>query len=145
MRYRQYKFKFYLNFSHAIYINGTRGEEHPHTWEIAINTLKLEESFIPFNELEKEVEEFLCQYQDEFINQIAPFDVINPTLENCCDYFKEQISNILNSEGWILLLIELSESPTRSYIINLLDDEASDTVKTVESLTDRMIETIINA
>lgn len=145
MRYRQYKFKFYLNSSHAIYINGNLGERHPHTWEIAINTLKLQESFIPFNELEKRIEAFMSPYQDGFLNDVAPFDVLNPTLENCCEYFKEQISDILNSEGWILLMIEMSETPTRSYLINLLDEGASESAKSVDSLTDTMLDAIIKS
>ena len=36
MRYSQYRFSFYLNASHAIYINGELGDSHPHTWEIVI-------------------------------------------------------------------------------------------------------------
>lgn len=40
MRFRQYKFKFYLNARHGIYKNGVLGEVHPHTWEIVINVVK---------------------------------------------------------------------------------------------------------
>ena len=40
MRFRQYKFKFYLNARHGIYKNGLMGEIHPHTWEIVINVVK---------------------------------------------------------------------------------------------------------
>jgi len=119
MRYSKYKFKFYLNASHAIYINGAMGEKHPHTWEITIYVLKEREEFIQFNIVEEKVNEWMSKYQDKFINQIPPFDTINPTLENCCDYFKENLQAILRSEGWILLSIEMSETPTRSYVVNL--------------------------
>ena len=105
---------------------------------------RLQDSFIPFDELERRVEEFLSKYQDVVMNQISPFDVINPTLENCCEFFKEQISNIITAEGWVLLMIELSESPTRSYLINLLDENSVDTVQSIESLTDHMLDSIIN-
>ena len=40
MRYQQYKFKFYMDARHAIYIGGKLGEVHPHTWEIALHVVK---------------------------------------------------------------------------------------------------------
>lgn len=123
MRYSQYKFKFYLNASHAIYIDGTMGQRHPHTWEIIINVLKEKEEFVQFSTLEKKIEAWMKQYQDTFLNEITPFDTINPTMENCCDYFKERLIKILQGEGWILLSIEMSETPTRSYVVNLFDTE----------------------
>lgn len=123
MRFSKYKFKFYLNASHAIYINGTMGEKHPHTWEITLYVLKEREEFIQFNIVEQKVYKWMSKYQDQFLNQIPPFNTINPTLENCCDYFKENFQAILQSEGWILLSIEMSETPTRSYIVNLYEEE----------------------
>lgn len=123
MRYSQYKFKFYLNASHAIYINGIMGQRHPHTWEITIHVLKEREEFIEFSDLEKKIEVWMKQYQDRLLNEVPPFDKINPTMENCCDYFKDALKNILHSEGWLLLTIEMSETPTRSYVINLFDTE----------------------
>lgn len=123
MRYSQYKFKFYLNASHAIYINGSVGERHPHTWEITINVFKEKEEFVQFSNLEKKIESWMNRYQDKFLNEVEPFVTINPTMENCCDYFKERLKQILHSEGWLLLTIEMSETPTRSYVVNLFDTE----------------------
>lgn len=119
MHYDEYKFKFYLNASHSIYINGVLGEEHPHTWEIIIYTIKLEEDFIIFNDVEKYVEDYIKKYQDLYINEVEPFTTLNPTLENICKFFKEKFRVLLLDAGWILLSIEISETPTRSYIIDL--------------------------
>ncbi|URZ17212.1 6-carboxytetrahydropterin synthase [Clostridium felsineum] len=119
MHYDEYKFKFYLNASHSIYINGVLGEEHPHTWEIIIYTIKLEEDFIIFNDVEKYVEDYIKKYQDLYINEVEPFTTLNPTLENICKFFKEKLRVLLLDAGWILLSIEISETPTRSYIIDL--------------------------
>lgn len=121
MRYSQYKFKFYLNASHSIYINGVLGEKHPHTWEIMIQVLKDNVGFIEFGKLEKEMENWMGRFQDQILNEVAPFDKINPTLENCCEYFKEEFIPILGDLGWKLVLIEMSETPTRSYVIKLFD------------------------
>jgi len=120
--YSQYRFKFYFNASHAIYTSGNQGEAHHHTWEVTINTLKIQNSFVPFHEIEKEMETFLSRFQDVHINTVSPFKTINPTLENLGNYLKEQIQKILYDRGWLLLSIEISETPARSYIINLSDE-----------------------
>lgn len=52
MRFRQYKFKFYLNARHGIYKNGLMGEIHPHTWEIVINVVKGRDETVKFHHLE---------------------------------------------------------------------------------------------
>lgn len=118
----QYKFKFYLNASHAITIDGKLGERHPHTWEIAVWTIHREEGFIAFHEIEKKVEELLQPFQDGYLNELSPFTSMNPTLENCCIFLQQKIGEFLQKEGWELLQIEMSETPTRSYIIDLLSE-----------------------
>lgn len=143
MQYRQYRFKFYLNASHAIYINGALGERHPHTWEISINVLKMQEDFVAFNKLEVEIEAFIEHYQNSYLNDKEPFTTLNPTLENCCWYFKEQLTQILNNKGWLLLMIEMSETPTRSYVINLLDEENTKTKQAMDSIAASILQQII--
>lgn len=123
MKFEQYKFKFYLNANHAILIHGHLGQIHPHTWEISIITLKLDNQFIRFSEVEALVDKMIERYQDKLLNEIYPFDTINPTLENICEVFKNEIQQILEKSGWRLLSIEVSETPARSYVINLSDEE----------------------
>lgn len=122
MKYNQYRFKFYLNASHSIYLKGTLGQEHPHTWEITLNTVKLKNNFIIFNDIEKSIEKYLSKYQDSYLNNIAPFTTLNPTLENICEYLKNEFQNLLFENGWLLLSMEISETPTRSYIIDISDE-----------------------
>ncbi len=122
LKYNQYRFKFYLNASHSIYLKGILGEEHPHTWEITLDTVKLEDNFIIFNDIEKNIEEYLQKFQDKYINNITPFNTLNPTLENICAYFKECFESLLMENKWLLLSIEISETPTRSYIIDVSDE-----------------------
>ncbi|MCD2346180.1 6-carboxytetrahydropterin synthase [Clostridium guangxiense] len=122
MRYNQYRFKFYLNASHSIYLNGVLGQEHPHTWEITLNTIKLKDNFIIFNDIEKNIEKYLEKYQDSYLNKVDPFQTLNSTLENICQYFKNEFQNLLLENGWLLLSMEISETPTRSYIIDISDE-----------------------
>lgn len=123
MRYHQYRYKFYLNASHAIYIQNRLGQHHPHTWEITLDTIKVVDGFVQFNDVERAIEQFLEQYQDKNINDVEPFNTLNPTLENICEYFKEAIRSLLVDKGWLLLKIEISETPARSYIIDLVAEE----------------------
>lgn len=122
MRYNQYRFKFYLNASHSIYLNGVLGQEHPHTWEITLDTIKLKNNFIIFNDIEKNIEKYLGKYQDSYLNKVDPFVTLNPTLENICEYFKNEFQSLLLENGWLLLSMEISETPTRSYIIDISDE-----------------------
>nr|WP_319488722.1 6-carboxytetrahydropterin synthase [uncultured Caproiciproducens sp.] len=121
MKFEQYKFKFYLNANHAIQINGHTGQVHPHTWEISIVTIKLNDNFVRFNDIETVVDKMFDQYQDKFMNEIEPFNMINPTLENISEVFKDKVNDILKNSGWKLLQIEVSETPARSYVISLSD------------------------
>lgn len=121
--YETYRFKFYLNASHAIYINGKLGERHPHTWEVAILVSKLKDSFIHFHLVEEKLEKYMSQYEETYLNEVAPFDTLNPTLENCAEFIKSQIMSILNEEGFVLLNMEMSETPTRSYVMNNINKE----------------------
>ncbi|WP_069999814.1 6-carboxytetrahydropterin synthase [Cellulosilyticum sp. I15G10I2] len=122
MKYNQYRFKFYINATHAIYINGVLGQEHPHTWEITMHTLKVKDDFIAFDTIEKDIEKYLHRFQDVSINQVEPFTTLNPTLENISHYFKETLQQLLFEKRWLLLSIEVSETPTRSYIIDISDE-----------------------
>lgn len=122
MKYSEYKFKFYLNASHSIYINNKLGQKHPHTWEITMDLIKIVDGFVQFNDVEYAIEKMLSAYQDKYINDVAPFDTLNPTLENICLYFKDSIDDLMKNMGWLLLKIEISETPTRSYMIDLIID-----------------------
>lgn len=145
MKYHQYKFKFYLNASHLIYLNGVSGQQHPHTWELTLNTLKVTDGFIQFNDVEHAIEELLERFQNQLINDIEPFDIVNPTLENICEYFKVEIQKMLYNNGWLLTTIEISETPARSYLIDVIDEFDFDAVENAnvddeQSLINKMAE-----
>ena len=144
MRYRQYKFKFYLNARHYIYCDGQKGELHPHSWEIVLHMVKARGGFVSFSELEGKIDEYFSKYTEKTINEIKPFDVINPTLENVAELFKDEVSNILNSFGWILIMMEMSETPSRTYVINLLDDIELSEDQMLNTFTDLILENIKN-
>lgn len=122
MLYKQYKYKFYLNMNHAVKMEGKMGDIHSHTWEISMG-ISLESAmdeveFVRFSDIEKKVNMLLDKYQDKYLNEIAPFNVINPTLENVCDYLYEYVSKGIEKSGWMLLIMEMSETPSRVYQVS---------------------------
>ncbi len=123
MIYRQYKYKFYLNMNHFVHMNGKAGAVHSHTWEIAMGISLAERKLISFSDIEQCVNELLEGYQDKCLNQVAPFNRIDPTLENVCEYFYNICEDEFHHRGWILLNMEMSETPTRVYQINKLKKE----------------------
>lgn len=119
----EYRFKFYLNASHSIIINGKQGEVHPHTWEMVLDILVQRDEFLQFNTFEKVAEEFFCTYQDSTLNEKKPFDAIVPTLENIVDYFGDELRKKMRETGGELIRIEGSETPTRSYVVSYERDD----------------------
>ena len=131
MNGKEYRFKFYLNAIHSIEINNVAGQEHPHTWEIVIITEGFNDDFTMFSGIESKIEDFLAIYQDENLNMIAPFTNINPTLENLGLYFKQQLESILVENGWLLQKIEISETPSRTFIIDVSENDSNNQTKEV--------------
>lgn len=109
--------------NHFIIIGDKLGEVHPHTWEIIISVVSAQEDMTPFTNIERRMEAVMDQYQDKLLNDCAPFNKIVPTVENAAKYFFRLIQDNLIQEGWILMMLEVSETPTRSYIINALLNE----------------------
>ncbi len=120
----KYKFKFYLNASHFIVINGKQGEAHPHTWEFILDVVLPNSEFVQFSVYERIIEAFFATYQNQTVNYLAPFDTIIPTLENLVEYFGEAIRERIQAAGGQLEQIEGSETPTRSYVISYAQDDS---------------------
>ncbi len=93
----QYRFRFYINASHGIYIDGKLGELHPHTWEIILTMMKGQEGFAPFHEIEKLCESSFARYQDGILNEIPPFTTVNPTLENITAVLRDDVRDSLRA------------------------------------------------
>ena len=125
--------------------DGKLGQAHPHTWEIILHVVKGKDQFVQFDSLEKTVEQFMEPYQNRLLNEIPPFDMINPTLENCAHYFKDRLQEILNREGWIFLMMEMSESPARSYVISMIDEQQMGRDQSLNTLTEFILDDIRNA
>ena len=125
MLYKQYKYKCYLNMNHSVELEGKQGEIHSHTWEISMGIVIGENEFVRFSDIEQHINMLLNKYQDKYLNDVPPFNVVNPTLEHVCDYLFEKVFLNLRERGWLLVIMEMSETPSRVYQvcgINPLED-----------------------
>lgn len=109
--------------NHFIIIDNKPGEVHPHTWELIVSVISAQSDMTPFTNIERKIETIMDQYQDKLLNECKPFDTLVPTVENAARYFFRLIQDSIIQEGWILMMLEVSETPTRSYIINALLSE----------------------
>lgn len=148
--YREYRLKFYLNMRHYIIINDAKGETHPHTWEFALDIKFSRNSFVEFNIFEDGISKFLEQFQNKILNEVEPFDSMMPTLENVTDYFAEEFFNIIYKTGGMLTCVEASETPTRSYIVNISEQEKNSILnkkadaRIMSEVMDAVLDDIIN-
>ncbi|MDD6571078.1 MAG: 6-carboxytetrahydropterin synthase [Thermoflexaceae bacterium] len=117
IRYRIYRYKFYLDANHYIYSEKGKGAMHPHTWEFAVELKNKNGDFVLFRDIEKVINDILLPYQNTCLNEQKPFDKIVPTLENIGEYFEDTISEVMYKMNWELLKVEISETPSRSYIV----------------------------
>lgn len=138
----EYRFKFYLNASHSIFINGSQGQIHPHTWEITLDILAARRGFIEFNVYEKTLTDYFAKYQNQTLNDIPPFDALIPTLETMAEYFGNEIRELLRGMGCELMKIEVSEAPTRCYIISY--EKTDEYIRNVEKSSKEAMSRIID-
>ncbi|HHV98671.1 MAG TPA: hypothetical protein GXX36_03715 [Clostridiaceae bacterium] len=116
---RKYKFKFYLNARHSINIDNRQCKVHPHTWEIVIYISKYGDSLTQFTEVENSIQKYLMKYEGELLNAVPPFDLIDPSMENIGDAIFLEIFPLVQNFGCQLEMLEISENPSRTYIVNL--------------------------
>jgi len=140
--FREYRLKFYLNARHYIIIGDQKSDTHPHTWEFALTILIRRKEFVEFKAFEDKINNYLENYQDQIINFVEPFDSIIPTLENMVDYFTKVFSGIIKEIGGELLCVEGSEGPSRSYILDLRDENES--MDAVDYHSDEILSDIID-
>ncbi|MGM9892535.1 6-carboxytetrahydropterin synthase [Limosilactobacillus sp.] len=115
MKKSSYKLSFFLNASHIVQVDGSTTSRHPHTFSITCQITTT--AFKKFGEMEDCVNQVLNQLNNSFLNEVPPFDQLNPTLENLTTYLFDQISAQLTKIGYHLSRLEVAESPVRAYCI----------------------------
>lgn len=111
----KYKFKFYINARHSVNFSGIQSNIHPHTWEVVTYINVNPEEFINFTEIEEKFEEYLDMYEGKYLNDLEYFKEVEPTMENIAVKIFNDLDDA--SDSYVVNRIEVSENPTRTYII----------------------------
>lgn len=118
-----YKFKFYINARHSVTFNGRESNIHPHTWEVVVYFGSDTSDTLNFTEFEKELEKYFLNYEGKYINELDVFKDINPTMENIGKLLYNDIKKLLDNRSLYFNRVEISENPTRTYIIEFTRGE----------------------
>ena len=105
-------------FSASHQLRGYRGDIEPlhgHNFRVEASVMseKLDSIglVLDFVELEAKLKSVLAPYDHRHINDLAPFDEINPTTENMARYFFEQLEGVLAPFPVKLRQIRVWEAP----------------------------------
>lgn len=106
-----------IEISAAHALRGYQGDcarVHGHNWtvEAEICCLRLNDIgiAIDFKEVKRALKEITGPYDHQFMNEIAPFDEINPTAENIAAWIYEQLAEQINNKHTKLYAITLWET-----------------------------------
>lgn len=76
---------------------------HGHNWHLEITvggTLNESGMVMDFRELKRQVKAITDTLDHKYINEVPPFDTINPTAENLAKYIFDELENTLPQHCW---------------------------------------------
>jgi 6-pyruvoyltetrahydropterin/6-carboxytetrahydropterin synthase len=121
----KYKLSVTKNFASAHCLreyNGKCENLHGHNWKIraAFYGTKLDDTgiLIDFTDIKKHLDTIIAYLDHKFLNEIIPFDKINPTAENISSFILEQLKKI-ETENAKVCEVEVWESDFSSAIVSL--------------------------
>ncbi len=75
---------------------------HGHNWQVEVSVCSqvLDDSgiAIDFREIKKQTKLVVKRLDHQYLNEIKPFDVLNPTAENIAKYFFDEIALLITNK-----------------------------------------------
>ena len=91
---------------------------HGHNWgvEVMVYSNKLDEKgiAIDFREIKKQTKVVAKRLDHQYLNEIKPFDALNPTAENIAKYFFDEVGLLINNEDVKVKEVTIWETPRAS-------------------------------
>jgi 6-pyruvoyltetrahydropterin/6-carboxytetrahydropterin synthase len=88
---------------------------HGHNWqvEVMVSSQVLDESgiAIDFREIKRQAKVVVKRLDHQYLNEIKPFDVLNPTAENIAKYLFDEIAILTNDENVKVKEVLIWETP----------------------------------
>ena len=91
---------------------------HGHNWgvEVMVYSNKLDETgiAIDFREIKKQTKVVVKRLDHQYLNEIKPFDALNPTAENIAKYFFDEVGLLINNQDVKVKEVTIWETPRAS-------------------------------
>ena len=91
---------------------------HGHNWgvEVMVCSNKLDEKgiAIDFREIKKQTKVVAKRLDHQYLNEIKPFDALNPTAENIAKYFFDEVGLLINNQDAKVKEVTIWETPRAS-------------------------------
>ena len=88
---------------------------HGHNWQVEVSVCSqvLDDSgiAIDFREIKKQTKLVVKRLDHQYLNEIKPFDVLNPTAENIAKYFFDEISLLITNKDLKVKEVMIWETP----------------------------------
>ncbi len=118
---KRYTMKILLDFAAAHLLRDYEGvcnRLHGHNWkvEVQVTALKLDDvgMGMDFKVIKDATRELIGKLDHRNLNDIPPFDKINPTAENISEYLYSELSKMLNADGIKVSAVTLWETDRAS-------------------------------
>ncbi|BBB22390.1 6-pyruvoyl tetrahydrobiopterin synthase [Abyssogena phaseoliformis symbiont OG214] len=91
---------------------------HGHNWQVemmvAARKLNSNGIAIDFREIKKQTKVVVKRLDHQYLNEIAPFDKLNPTAENIAKYFFDEVGQLINTNDVKVKKVTIWETPRAS-------------------------------
>ncbi|QEY35695.1 hypothetical protein FL966_11845 [Caproiciproducens galactitolivorans] len=114
---KAYKYTFKLHISHNP-VSVSKQSAHFHTIKIILYLQNFNNKFSKYDVIEKIIQNYFKIYEGAYLNETASFYELDPTIENIGRVFYSHLKSIVRENGFELLTLEISETPTRIFSIS---------------------------
>lgn len=105
----------FVNARHYVTFGKEKGPVHAHSWQVAfqIRPSNKNQEIIGFSLISKTAASVLAPYENVVLNDVPPFNKVQPTTENIAMYFFNRLEDAFSKMGLELVELTLWETPTR--------------------------------
>ncbi len=91
---------------------------HGHNWqvEVSIESKVLDATgiAIDFSSIKEQTKKVIKRVDHQYLNEITPFDELNPTAENIAKYFYQEVSTLIDNQDVRVCEVIIWETPRSS-------------------------------
>lgn len=118
-----YKHKYYFNAEHSPQAANRPKmdveKKHSHTFQIVLYVGVYDAGGQHlFGDMDRNVREYLSQYEGKYLNDMAQFDGGGTNIEDIGEVFYEDLKRQMEDRGFRLYQLEISENPLCVYIVS---------------------------